>query len=123
MNSVELFGRLVRDPDVRYTGEGMCVCSFTLAIQRNKDKTDFPQVKVFGQQAENCEKYLKKGRMVAVSGEIQTGSYEGKNGKVYTQDIVAKHVDFGERQEPKQEQRQAEPKQMDFAAIDDDVPF
>lgn len=121
MNRVDLFGRLVRDPSVRYTGEGMCVCSFTLAVPRNKGKTDFPQVRCFDKLAENCEKYLKKGRQVAVSGEIQTGQYEGKNGTVYTQDIVAKEVDFGDKAEPKLEPKQEEPKQ--FAALDDDVPF
>ena len=72
MNNVTLIGRLTRDPDVRYTsGSQMAVARFTIAIDRptrqNGDRqTDFPSIVVFGKQAENCEKYLKKGRLVGV---------------------------------------------------------
>lgn len=74
--------------------------TFSIAIDRppRKDgtkETDFPRITVFGRQAVNCEKYLSKGRMVGVTGRIQTGSYVNKNGdKVYTTDIVADRVDF-----------------------------
>lgn len=101
MNSVELIGRLVRDPEVRYTsGSQMAVATFTIAIDRpqrqgEEKQTDFPRITVFGRQAETCEKYLKKGRMVAVQGRIQTGSYTNKNGDtVYTTDVVANRVEF-----------------------------
>ena len=100
MNSVALIGRLTRDPEVRYTGDQMAIATFSIAIDRppRRDgtrETDFPRITVFGRQAENCEKYLKKGRMVGVTGRIQTGSYTNKNGdKVYTTDIVADRVEF-----------------------------
>lgn len=101
MNSVVLIGRLTRDPEVRYTSESqMAVATFTVAIDRpvraGKDKqTDFPRVTVFGKQAENCERFLAKGRLVGVQGRIQTGSYTNKDGAtVYTTDVVADRVEF-----------------------------
>ena len=72
MNSVVLIGRLTRDPEVRYTANTqMAVASFTIAIDRpvragGEKQTDFPRITVFGKQAENCEKYLFKGRLVGV---------------------------------------------------------
>ena len=102
MNSVHLIGRLVRDPELRYgAGSQTAVCKFTVAIDRGKDRdgndmgADFPRVTVFGRQAENCDRYLAKGRMVAVQGRIQTGSYQNKDGAtVYTTDVVADRVEF-----------------------------
>ena len=101
MNSVMLIGRLTRDQEVRYTsGSQMAVANFTLAIDRpvrqgEERKADFPRVVVFGRQAETCEKYLAKGRLVAVEGRIQTGSYQNRNGDtVYTTDVVASRVEF-----------------------------
>lgn len=108
MNSVVLIGRLTKDPQVRYTsGSQMAVASFTLAIDRpvrngGERQADFPRIVVFGRQAETCEKYLAKGRLVAVSGRIQTGSYQNQKGDtVYTTDVVANRVEFlewGDRQ-------------------------
>lgn len=123
MNSVDLVGRLVRDPEVKYTGDQMCVATFTLAIRRDKDNADFPRVKVFGKQAEAIEKYIRKGRMLAVHGRVATGSYKKENGEtVYTTDIVASQIDFVDSA-PKQEEKKPEQRQVDFAALDEDVPF
>ena len=100
MNNVVLIGRLTRDPETRYTGEGLAITRFSLAIDRptrnsGEKQTDFPSIVVFGKQAENCEKYLAKGRLCAVQGRIQTGSYNNKDGnKVYTTDVVADRVQF-----------------------------
>ena len=101
MNSVVLIGRLTRDPELRYTsGSQMAVATFTIAIDRpvragGEKQTDFPRVTVFGKQAENCEKYLAKGRLVGVQGRLQTGSYTNKDGAtVYTTDVVADRVEF-----------------------------
>lgn len=98
MNSVNLVGRLTRDPELK---EGTTsVARFSVAIDRGKDKdgedrgTDFPNIVVFGKQAENCEKYLGKGRQVAIQGRIQTGSYEKDGKKIYTTDVVADRVEF-----------------------------
>ena len=103
MNSVVLIGRLTRDPEVRYTaGTQMAVCTFTVAIDRpvrsgGEKQTDFPRVTVFGKQAENCERYLAKGRLVGIQGRLQTGSYTNKDGvKVYTTDVVVEEQEFAE---------------------------
>ena len=107
MNSVQLIGRLTRDPEVRYTQDQMAIATFSIAIDRppRRDgtrETDFPRITVFGRQAENCEKHLVKGRLVGIEGRIQTGSYTNRNGdKVYTTDVVANRVEFlewGDRQ-------------------------
>ena len=128
-NLVFLIGRLTRDPEVRYTSSTQtAVCQFTLAIDRPvkagaEKQTDFPRVTVFGKQAENCERFLSKGRLVGVQGRLQTGSYTDKNGNtVYTTDVVADRVEFLERAE-KSEAREAEPVPQGFAAVDEDIPF
>ena len=101
-------GRLVRDPELRYTPANKAVCTFTLAIDRqlSRDKkehaeangwptADFPRVNVWGAMAENCNKYLRKGSQCAVVGSIQTGSYKDKDGRtVYTTEILAENVEF-----------------------------
>lgn len=99
MNHVVLIGRLTKDPEVRYTSgsEPTAVCRFSLAIDDGygeKKRTNFPNVVVFGKTAENCEKYLSKGRQVAVVGKLQTGSYEKNGQKIYTTDVIAISVEF-----------------------------
>ena len=128
-NLVFLIGRLTKDPEVRYTsGTQMAVCTFTLAIDRPvkagaEKQTDFPRVTVFGKQAENCERFLAKGRLVGVQGRLQTGSYTNRDGAtVYTTDVVADRVEFLERAE-KSEAREAEPVPQGFAAVTGDIPF
>lgn len=131
MNSVVLIGRLTRDPEVRYTDSQMAVATFTVAIdrQRKKDKekqTDFPRVTVFGKTAENCEKFLVKGRLVGIQGRLQTGSYKNKEGiTVYTTDVVADRVEFLEWGEKSEGNAQHDSQVPDgFEAIDDDdIPF
>lgn len=135
MNSVVLIGRLTKKPELRYTpGSQLPVCTFTLAIDRpvveGKEKqADFIRITVFGKQAETSEKYLDKGRLVAISGRIQTGSYDNKEGqKVYTTDVVANYVqflDWGEsREEPKAPQERTKSTPEGFQALDDDdIPF
>lgn len=139
MNAVNLIGRLTKEPQVRYTADGLAVASFTLAVDRpvrkGEDKqADFPRVICFGKQAENCEKYLAKGRLVAIMGRIQTGSYEKQNGdRVYTTDVIADRVQFLEwgedktkSQAPQKPLQQAQ-EQMEFGGgycqVDDDLPF
>ncbi len=101
MNSVVLIGRLTRDPELRYSsGSQMAIAKFSIAVDRpqragREKETDFPRITVFGKQAENCEKYLAKGRLVGIQGRLQTGSYQDKDGKtVYTTDVVADRVEF-----------------------------
>lgn len=130
MNNVILIGRLVRDPELRYTsGSQMAVCKFTLAIDRRsreEKKTDFPNVICFGKTAENCEKFLAKGRKVAVQGRLQTGSYEKDGVKHYTTDVIADNVEFlewGEKTGESAKESHSEPVPEGFAALDEDIPF
>ena len=137
MNSVILIGRLTRDPETRYTsGSQMAVCTFTIAIDRGKDKdgnnkgADFPKVTVFGKQAENCERFLKSGRLVCVQGRIQTASYVNKDGKtIYTTDVIADRVEFLEKPEMTTQAAAPEPaKEQEyvpeaFEQIQEDIPF
>ena len=123
MNQVFLTGRLTKDPETRYTsGSQIAVCTFTLAVDRptkqeEEKKADFPRITVFGRQAENCEKYLSKGKKVAVQGRLQTGSYQNSQGqKVYTTDVIAERIEFlewGEQKKPQEE----------FQALDEELPW
>lgn len=104
MNKVELMGRLTRDPEVRISaGEsGVKTARYTLAVDRRKrsdgtQDTDFISCVTFGRTAEFAEKYLQKGRMIAVCGRIQTGSYQNKEGQtVYTTDVVVEEHFFAD---------------------------
>lgn len=108
MNRVILMGRLVRDPDIRYSqsGDNMAIARFTLAVDRRGRKqesgtdqqtADFIGCVCFGRQAEFAEKYLRQGTKIAVTGRIQTGSYTNKDGqKVYTTDVVLDDIEFAE---------------------------
>lgn len=105
MNKVELIGRLVRDPEARYTaGENpTAVTRFTIAcdrrFQKDKEQTaDFIGCIAFGKSAEFISKYFTKGMKIALIGHIQTGSYTNKdNQKVYTTDVIVDECEFVEK--------------------------
>lgn len=82
MNSVSLVGRLTADPDIRYAnnGEELCIASFSIAINRNKDDVDFFNVTAFRSTAEFIEKYFRKGMRVGVEGRLQQNRYKDKDG-------------------------------------------
>ena len=124
MNSTILIGRLTKDPETRQAGE-TTITTFTLAVDRQgKEKAaDFIRITTFNKTAENCAKYLVKGRLVAVNGRIQTGSYKNKNGDtVYTTDVIANNVQFLEWGDKKDEKPDGIPE--GFSALDDDsIPF
>lgn len=97
MNIVSLTGRLVRDADVKVTTSNITVARFTLAVNRQKkdDGADFIGCVAFGKTAEVIQKYTSKGSQIGVQGRIQTGSYDGKDGKkVYTTDIIVDRMEF-----------------------------
>ena len=100
MNNVSLVGRLVRDPEVRYTPSQVAVARFTVAVDRPFSKdgeqgADFISCVAFGKTAEFMERFFTKGRPIGLTGRIQTGSYTNKDGaKVYTTDVVADRVEF-----------------------------
>ena len=102
MNRVNLIGRLTKDPELRFTpGTGMAVSTFTIAIDRRKankegkKEADFIPIVVWGKQGENVANYMSKGRLIGISGRIQTRNYEGKDGiRRYVTEIVADEVQF-----------------------------
>lgn len=126
MNKTFLIGNLTKDVDLRTTTSGKTVASFTIAVNRRfKDKegekqTDFFNIIAWGQLGEMCGRYLAKGRKVAVVGELQTRSYDAKDGtKRYVTEIVADEVEF---LSPKETESHAEP--TGFIDIQDsDLPF
>lgn len=99
MNNVVLIGRTTKDIELRYSQNGnMAIARFSLAVDRmSKDKgTDFISCIAFGKTAELLEKYVPKGRKIAVQGHIQTGSYEKDGHKVYTTDVIVDRMEFCE---------------------------
>lgn len=143
MNSVSLIGRLTRDPEIRYGSETQtAVARFSIAIDRmpgrnGEKQTDFPNIVCFGKTAELVEKYITKGRLVGVTGRLQTGSYTNKEGqKVFTTEVVADRVEFldrGDRTEggsfggysqpaPSQASSGKAPEGFEMLT-DDDIPF
>ena len=105
MNNVNLIGRLVADPEIRYTqGENpMAIARYRLAVDRRGPKkegqqsADFISIVAFAKAGEFAEKYFHKGLKIAVRGRIQTGSYLNKdNQKVYTTDVVVEEQEFVE---------------------------
>ena len=107
LNLVVLMGRLTADPELRTTPNGISVCRFTLAVDRNYAKpgterqADFINCVAWRQTAEFVSRYFVKGQLVAVNGSIQTGSYTDNNGnKRYTTDVVVDNVNFtGDRRD------------------------
>lgn len=96
MNKVFLIGRLVRDPELRYTGNNTPVATFTLAVKRQaSEESDFIPIVFWSKQGETCGKYLKKGSRVSVLGRIQVRNYEDKNGqKRYVTEVVGESFEF-----------------------------
>ncbi|MFT8318091.1 MAG: single-stranded DNA-binding protein [Sporolactobacillus sp.] len=101
INRVVLVGRLTKNPELRYTPNGVAVTSFTLAIdrpfsnQQGEREADFIPVVVWRRQAENAANYLLKGSLTGVDGRIQTRSYENNEGRrVYVTEVIADSVQF-----------------------------
>lgn len=146
MNKVYLIGNLTRDPDMRATQMGVSVCNFSIAVNRRKSadgtqQTDFFNIVAWRQLADLCGKFLMKGKKVAVTGSIQTRTYEDKSGAKRTAlDIVADEVEFltpmGEapdagaqreaayiRDERSAIQSEGAPPYAGFTQVDDELPF
>ncbi len=101
MNKVFLVGRLTRDPDLRYSAGNSAIVRTSIAVDRQfqnqagNREADFISVVAFGNRAEVMKKYLTKGSQIAICGRIQTGSYDGQDGKrVYTTDVVIDEFQF-----------------------------
>jgi single-strand DNA-binding protein len=101
INRVVLVGRLTKDPDLRYTPNGVPVATFTLAVnrtftnQQGEREADFINCVVWRKPAENAANFLKKGSLAGVDGRIQTRNFEGQDGKrVYITEVQAESVQF-----------------------------
>ena len=99
MNNVNLIGNLTRDPELRYsTGANQtAICRFTIAVNDgygDKQRTSFIPIVVFGKQAENCEKFLKKGMKVGIEGHLETSSYKKGDDTIFSMVVVAERVEF-----------------------------
>lgn len=104
INRVVLVGRITKDPDLRYSPSGVPMARFTLAVnrpfsnQQGEKEADFVGCVAFRKQAENLANFIKKGGLIGIEGRIQTGSYEGQDGKrVFTTDVVADSIQFLEK--------------------------
>ncbi len=130
-NVVVLIGRLTKDPEVKYTaGENpTAVARFSIAVNDgygDNERTSFINIVAFGKQAENCERFLSKGRQVGITGRIQTGSYEKDGRTVYTTDVIASRVEFlgGRTAEADDGEPSKDPEQISgFEAVEGDIPF
>jgi len=139
LNRIVLIGRLTRDPELRYTQSGIPVASFTLAVDRNfknaqgERETDFINIVVWRQQAENCAQYLSKGKLAAVDGNLQLRSYTGNDGiKRTVAEVNADTVRFLSPKEggssyapaaPPKESAPYSSEQEEEMLGDDDLPF
>ena len=141
MNKVVLVGRLTKDPELKFAqGTGTGVTTFTLAVNRRfkregQPDADFIPVVVFGKQAEATANYMSKGKLLSVSGNIQTRNYEAKDGtRRYVTEVVADEVDFlewgGNKEDNKPITNYRDNKNLndssnsDITPIDDgDIPF
>lgn len=127
MNKLTIIGNLTRGPETRVTQSGSSVCSFTVAINRRgqDDKTDFFRVSAWNKTGDTCQKYLAKGRKVAVTGPVSVSTYTGQDGKTYANlEVMAQDVEFltpkGEQPAP----APAAPANNGYQEVtDDDMPF
>ena len=127
MNKVFLIGNLSKDPELRTTNSGKSVCTFSIAVNRRKDKdgnstADFFSIVAWRQLAELCGKYLAKGRKVSVVGELQNRIYEANDGtNRHVTEIVANEIEF---LTPKGESKEQANFAEGFTEIDgSDLPF
>lgn len=141
LNKAQLIGHLGGDPEVKYTPSGQTVANFSVATNESwKDKdgnkqerVEWHRIVVWGKTAENCGKYLSKGRQVYIEGRIQTRNYDDKDGvKRYITEIVADRVDFlggGDKDEGRgggggsRSDRGRNDGPPPSSAPDDDIPF
>ena len=103
LNKVMLIGRLGRDPEIRYSQQGLAVVNFSIATSEQwtdkttgdrQEKTEWHRIVVFGKQAEICEKYLSKGSQIYIEGRLQTRNYEKDGQTHYITEIVVANFQF-----------------------------
>ena len=127
MNQITLIGNLCSDPQLRATPNGIAVTTFTIAVNRKKQsdgqqETDFFRVTAWRQLAENCSRFLEKGKKVAVLGSVSLSTYTKKDGTGGASlEVNADQVEF---LSPKSENSEKTDKQSGMVVVDqDDLPF
>lgn len=133
LNKVFMQGRLVADPELRHTPNGVAVASFRIAVDRDfKDKAgerqaDFVNVIAWRATAEFVSKFFSKGRMAIVEGKLQSRNYEDKDGnKRYALEVVADNVYFGDSKKDQEAEKEPEfqpPQFTEYQDDDGDLPF
>lgn len=128
MNNVVLTGRLTANPELKVTPSGTKVCVFALAVNKDKEHTDFPQIVCFEKTAENLCTYQKKGSMIGVNGRLQTRSYERQDGsKAYVTEVIANTVEYlsskSDNSAKTQQNEVVEVAEVPVSVSDDDLPF
>lgn len=130
MNKLHIIGNLVRDPESRVVSGDIHVTQFTVAVndRRNKEKTDFFRVTAWRGLGDNCQKWLVKGRKVAVTGSVSLNTYtkaDGTNGA--SMEVTAEDVEFlspvGERAEEAPKEEKKEQKGSWIEVTDEELPF
>ncbi len=127
MNKIFIIGNLVRDPELRATPSGVAVCTFTIAVNgRKPDDTQFFRITTWRQTAENCQRFLTKGRKVAVTGAVSLNTYTAKDGTTKASlEVNADEVEFlTPRGEGGYTPQQTVDAQAGFVPVDDEpLPF
>jgi single-strand DNA-binding protein len=128
MNKIFIIGNLCRDPELRTTPSGVAVCTFTIAVNgRKTEDAQFFRITTWRQMAENCQRFLAKGRKVAVTGAVSLNTYTAKDGTTKASlEVNADEVEF---LTPRSEQggytpQQTVDAQAGFVPVDDaELPF
>lgn len=131
MNKLTIIGNLVRDPELRTTATGLCVCTFTVAVNRRKSgqetEVDYFKVTAWRERGETCAKYLRKGKKVCVIGPVSVSTYQNRNGETVAQmEITADDVEFlSPAQGSKAEPEPVKDAQTGYEIVknDGDLPF
>lgn len=130
MNKTTIIGNLVRDPELRTLNSGVNVCTFTVAVNRRRKaegqpEADFFRVSAWRQLGETCEKYLTKGRKVAVTGSIEARAYQGSDGQSKASlELTADDVEFLSSRNEQGETTSNEPTQTGYTEVtSEDMPF
>lgn len=109
MNSVNLIGRITKDIEVKKTNSGKSVCSFSIAVQRDKDNADFVPCTAWDGTADNIGKYFHKGDRIGIVGVLSTRTYESNGEKRFVMEVLVRSFDFLEAK--KSDNQQAQPTQ------------
>lgn len=126
LNNVSLVGRLVADPELKQTPNGVSVCSFTLAVRRpkTKEETDFIPCVAWRASAEYLVRYGKKGALLSASGILSIKRYKDQDGNFRTfPEIVADDVNILQRTTEPSEKTEPEPPSVPETTVNDDLPF